>query len=275
MAREGGGIGLSSLIGIGCLGFLALDLMAASHSAIAGEGKPPQPSATAPHESRTNQRVAITPSVGSDAEAAPAVSARLTPPRQRPAVNASIAEGTDALDAPELRSRERDSRSLAPLPPIVGRVDDAFGLRAPAIPRRARLDEPPLTSELNRGGWREGPEGEAQRGQRSVENGGPAPLWLEALANQLGIRARFIPLHRPSNTVSRYVDPCDKRDYRCQEFHDTYFREDVPTSPVGMANSVGAGLAGGIVRAAGANREIKAPLMWTVKPRFMGLEAAF
>ncbi len=213
---------------------------------------------------------------------------RETPPRQRPAINGSLGEGSDALDVAEIRGRRRKSPEpappdlsfLAPPPsfdaPTVLATPRRIGVvsAAPPIPHAEVSAPPPLASELIARGS-EDPESEAQRGQRSAESGGPAPLWLEALANQFGVRARFIPLHRPSNTVSRYVDPCDKRDYRCQEFHDNFFREDVETSPLGMANSIGAGFAGGVVRAAGANREIKAPLMWTVKPRFVGLEAAF
>jgi hypothetical protein len=260
MHGESSRIGLYGLAGAACVGFLGLDQVAASYSSPASADKPPQVSAALEHVRQTVQE---TPAAAPRQKVA-------TPPRQRPAINGSLGEGSDALDAKEIRREQKPALEPATDPGAntQSKTGDAI------VPRRAIHEAPPLTSEIMGRGWSD-PESQAQRGQRSAENGGPAPLWLEAIANQFGIRARFIPLHRPSNTVSRYVDPCDKRDYRCQEFHDNFFREDVETSPLGMANSVGAGVTGGIIRAAGVNREIKAPLMWTVKPRFVGLEAAF
>jgi hypothetical protein len=264
MQSSGSRIRLYGLAGAACVGFLGLDQVAASYTAPASDGITPQVSAAFEHVGQSQQE---TP-----AAAPPAKPVDETPPRQRPAINGSLGEGTDALDAKELRRKDKPMNEEPPPDSRSGqRVSEAGEA---LVPRRESHEAPPLTSEVMGRGWSD-PESQAQRGQRSAENGGPAPLWLEAIANQFGVRARFIPLHRPSNTVSRYVDPCDKRDYRCQEFHDNFFREDVETSPLGMANSVGAGVTGGIIRAAGTNREIKAPLMWTVKPRFVGLEAAF
>lgn len=275
MHGEMGRLGLYGLAAAACVGFWALDQVAESYSP-ADDDKAPQVSAVLTH---------VRESTGDTQGAASAVqAARETPPRQRPAINGSLGEGSDALDAKELRrgrSTKRDApreNATAPEPAAAPPAEAPSFRWSPnreePIPRATPREAPPLTSEIVSRGWND-PDSQAQRGQRATENGGPAPLWLEALANQFGIRARFIPLHRPSNTVSRYVDPCDKRDYRCQEFHDNFFREDVETSPIGMTNSIGAGVAGGIVRAAGVDREIRAPLMWTVKPRFVGLEAAF
>jgi hypothetical protein len=278
MQRDGSRVGLFGVVGAACVGFFGLDQVAASHERDDAGGKPPHVSDSIVHV-RQSRDAATSTSAQQAVE---------TPPLQRPAINGSLGEGSDALDAKEARrpeaakreqpSKEQSEPARAPEDtPTLSALRNRSGvptLAAPPIPRAERFEPPPLASEVMSRGWND-PETQAQRGQRSAENGGPAPLWLEAIASQFGIRARFIPLHRPSNTVSRYVDPCDKRDYRCQEFHDNFFREDVPTSPLGMTNSIGAGVAGGIVRATKVDREIKAPVMWTVKPRFVGIEAGF
>jgi len=270
MQRQRSTLGVLGVFAAASLGFLGLD------QAFADEAEKQQAAVSPQVSERLEQgwRPADTSLGATDSSLLGAPEA--APNSRRPAVDATIGEGNDALDESRNDSaakvRAAGDLSFDTLHKEVGLP--AQHLEVARIPIAEQRDAPPLTADIAHLGWKDA-DSEALRGQKSAENGGPAPLWLEAIASQFGVKARFIPLHRPSNTVSRYVDPCDKRDYRCQEFHDNFFEEDVSRSPVGMAGSIGAGFSGGIIRAAGVNRDIAPPLKWSVKPRFVGLEGAF
>src|SRR5689334_1396413 len=97
MQHRANGIGLYGLLGAVSVGFLGLDQVASSYTAQANDDKAPHVSAVSEHVMRSAQSVPA---------AAPPAKVADTPPRQRPAINGSLGEGSDALDAKELRRRD-------------------------------------------------------------------------------------------------------------------------------------------------------------------------
>ena len=75
--------------------------------------------------------------------------------------------------------------------------------------------------------------------------------------------------------VPAYVDACEPHYSGCQAFHDSFKRPFANISPSGLSTTIALGFAGGIAGRVSSDREIAAPLEWSVRAGFIGLSGEF